>query len=219
MAPLTKARNSGCGLVGRLFTPPDEFSRRLARDDGLYRDRAVNAAARALLPSIGGLLERGSTISSDEFLRAYYAAARAAYPGGRPRPLDHLRSHVLVADPPFAEAAGRLQDATRANYSETYDAFDARATTFVAEHPCLSAALLVSKRDPALRLGALAPREHAGALTELARRGRGFVYALPRTPGSYAFVFAADDASTMSELVDRFAALDSARAGALVALP
>jgi hypothetical protein len=60
--------------------------------------------------------------------------------------------------------------------------------------------------------------KHGAALAALAKRSRGFVYALPRTSKSYAFFFVANDDATMTELVRRFVALDAMREGALVEL-
>jgi hypothetical protein len=60
---------------------------------------------------------------------------------------------------------------------------------------------------------------HARAISSvasLARRTRGFVYALPRSARSYAFLFVARDARIMDELVDRFVDLPAAGEGALV---
>src|SRR5262249_9830886 len=73
----------GNGLVGRHYMDPEVFARRLAR--GLVGYRAAAVVARALLPTMDGFLDKGVAASSDEFLRAFLAAARSTYEGGRPR--------------------------------------------------------------------------------------------------------------------------------------
>src|SRR5262249_24882099 len=110
------AASLGNGVVARHYTALEVFAQKLARDDGLVRYRAAGVVARALLPAMEGFLDRGVTASSDEFLRAFLAAARATYEGGRPRPIDHVHMLTLVADPRFATATQRLYDASNAGY-------------------------------------------------------------------------------------------------------
>jgi hypothetical protein len=211
----------GNGVVGRHYLPPDVFAGQLAR--GFVQYRAAGAVARELLPSMERLLDQGATVSSDEFLRAFSAAARATYPEGRPRPIDYLHSHVSVAGPGFATAAGRLREASWAGfpYLREYASFDVEARAFLAARPFLSAALLLSSEAEANDVaGALAPAgAHREAIASVAGRSRGFVYALPRTARSYAFLFVADSAPVMDELAARFSALPPGGEGALVVLP
>jgi hypothetical protein len=217
------AATLGNGVVGRHYADPAVFARRLARDDGLDGYREASLMARALLPSIEGLLERGVTASSGEFLRAFLAAARSSYPGGKPRPLDYVHAQALVTEPRFAAPAERLCEASRAFYPylREYPALDFEAKAFLAEHPFVSTSIFVPRAGAtsAALLDALAaPPAHRAAIAALARRARGFVYALPRTPKSYAFLFVAPDAAAAGELVERFVALGAVREGALVEL-
>jgi hypothetical protein len=210
----------GNGVVGRHYTPPEAFAKQLAR--GFVGYRAAGLVARALLPSLEQFLDRGTPVSSEEFLRAFNAAARASYDGGRPRPIDYLHSHVSVADPRYASAAQRLRDASSAGFPNLreFASFDVDAVTFLTAHPFMSAALfLPSGAEAGAAVAALAPGgKHKAAVSAAARRARGFVYALPRTPKSYAFLFVAADAATMDELVERFAALPPGGEGVLVEL-
>ncbi len=215
------ARALGNGVVAQRYEPPASFARRMARTDKGEPYREASVVGRALFPAMEGFLERGTLVSSDAFVRAFLAAARATYEGGRPRPLDYLHAPVLAAEPRFAAAAGRLRDAANAGfpYLREYGGFEAEARAFLAERPFVSAALFVPPEGAAGALGALAASaEHKAALGALARRARAFVYALPRTPKSYAFVFAAPDEASMGELVGRFVELAAAREGALVEL-
>ncbi|HEU4409140.1 MAG TPA: hypothetical protein VFS43_28035 [Polyangiaceae bacterium] len=215
------ARALGNGVVAQHYEPPESFARSMARNDPREPYREASAVGRALFPSMAGFLERGASASSDEFVRAYLAAARSTYEGGRPRPLDYLHAPVLVADPRFAAAAERLRDASNAGFPtlREYAAFDDEARGFVGERPFVSAALLVPAGGASAALdGLAAPAKHRAAMAALAGRARGFVYALPRTPKSYAFVFAAGDVKAMGELVERFVALSAMREGALVEL-
>jgi hypothetical protein len=213
----------GNGLVGRHYTAPEEFARRLARDDGLVRYRAASVVARALMPALEGFLERGVVVSSDEFLHAYTAAARATYEGGRPRPIDYVHMLTLIADPRFASATERLRDASNAGYPylREYTALDPEAKAFLVEHPFVTSGLFVpSEVRAAAALEALgASGKHVAAVSAVARRSPAFVYALPRTPKSYAFLFVAGDPPAMEELVRRFAGLTSIAEGAIVELP
>jgi len=209
------AATIGNGVIGRHYTPPDRFAKRLARDDGLVNYRAASVVARALLPSMEQLLD-GAGISSPEFIDAFLAAARATYDGGRPRPIDYLHSHVLVADPRFAAARQRLLDETHAwfPYLREYGALDAEARGYLIDHPFQSAAIFAASDAEAARaVDALRPGTplppHAA---------RGYVYALPRTPKSYVFLFVAEQPAAIDALVTRFTALPAMSEGVLVDL-
>jgi hypothetical protein len=212
----------GNGLVGQHFMEPDAFAKRLARPGGLTAFRAASVVGGALLPSMQGVLDRGTVISSDEFVRVYIAAALATYEGGRPRPIDYLRTHVMVADPRFADAIQRLRDVSFAAHPglREYTSFDAEAKGFLTEHPFQPAAIFApGEGEVTAVLEALnAGPKHTAAAAAVAKRARGFVYALPRTPKSYAFIFVAADPQVMKDLVDRFAALSAAGEGVLVEL-
>lgn len=213
----------GNGVVGRHYLPPEAFARTLAR--GLVHYRAAGQVARELLPAMEGFLDRGTTVSSDEFVRAFGAAARATYPDGRPRPLDYLHSHVSVAGPRFAAAARSLSEASWAGfpYLREYASLGVEARAFLADHPFVSSALFFPEAPPASALEPLAPAgAHPAAIWSRAGRSRGFVYALRRTAKSYAFLFVAADAPTMDRLVEAFVALPvlpPGGEGALVELP
>lgn len=218
------AATLGNGLVARHYTAPEEFARVLARDDGLVHYRAAGVVARALLPAMEGFLDRGVAASSDEFLRAFNAAARATYEGGRPRPIDHVHMLTLIADPRFSAATERLNEASNAGYPylREYTSLDPEAKAFLAEHPFVSSAHFIASDTStvAATLDALGlSGKHLAAVSAVARRSRAFVVALPRTGKSYAFLFVAGDGPTMEELVNRFAALTSIAEGAIVEIP
>ena len=100
----------GNGVVGQHYRPPDAFAKRLAR--GLTRNRATASVAREILPSMSSFLDRGTTVSSDEFLRAFNRATKAPSRTGAP-PLDYRHSPVIIADGRFASAW--QASATRSN--------------------------------------------------------------------------------------------------------
>jgi hypothetical protein len=153
-------------------------------------------------------LDRGTKVSSDEFLHAFSRATKASFTEGRPRPIDYLHSPVLVADARFAAPLQRLKDASSAGFPNLreFASLDGEATTFVKEHPFISVAVLVPEATGVLEsLGAA--EQHRAAVSSVAARSRGFVYALTRTAKSYAFVFVASDPKTMDELVERFGEL------------
>jgi hypothetical protein len=185
--------------------------------------RAAGSVAREIFPSMQSFLDQGTTVSSDAFLRAFNAAARASFEGGRPRPIDYLHSQVSIAEPRFATAAQRLRDASSAGFPNLreYASLDTGARAFVEEHPFVSVAAFLPDA-PAATLAAFAPGgKHAAAVSSVAGRARGFVYAVQRTAKSYAFLFVAGDAETMGALVDRFVELPAftpGREGALVEL-
>jgi len=211
----------GNGVVGGHYMAPEAFARSRAR--GFIQYQAAGAVAREILPALPGFLDGGAAISSPEFVRAFTAAARATFPGGRPRPLDYLHAQVSVAEPRFAGAARRLNEAAWASFPNLreFAGLDAGAASFMTAHPFISATLFLP-RDAHLAtvLAPLAPgARRLAAIAALARRARGFVYALPRTDKSYAFVVVADDEPTMVELVDRFVSLSENVPGALVELP
>jgi hypothetical protein len=89
--------------------------------------RAASVVGGALLPSMQGVLDRGTVISSDELLSVYTAAALSTYEGGRPRPIDYLRTHIMVADPRFADAIQLLRDVSFAAHPglREYTSFNA----------------------------------------------------------------------------------------------
>jgi hypothetical protein len=214
----------GNGVVGQHFLSPEAFQRALAR--GFVNYQAAGRLARELFAAMPRFLDGAATISSDEFLRAAYAATRASLPGAQPAPIDYVHSQVSVAEPAFADAAQRLRDAAWSGfpYLRDYPGLDDAARVFLAMRPCMSATLMLSAAPAAADLAMVGPtvgpaREHATAIATAAARSRGVVYALPRTAGSYAFLFIAVDLATMTELVDRFVALASAGAGVLVELP
>ncbi|HMJ54547.1 MAG TPA: hypothetical protein VK540_20840 [Polyangiaceae bacterium] len=196
----------GNGVVGQHYQPPDAFAKQLAR--GLTRNRATASVARAIFPSMSSFLDRGTTVSSDEFLRAFNRATKATFTDGRPRPIDYLHSPVLIADGRFASAAQRLRDASYAGFPSLreFAALDDEAKTFLKEHPFISVAVLVPDAAGTLLESLGLADRHGAAVSSVAARTRGFVYALPRTAKSYAFVFVAGDSKTMDDLVDRFAA-------------
>lgn len=217
------ARALGNGVVAQRYESPESFARWMARNDQREPYREASMVGRALFPSMAGVLERGTLASSDEFVRAFLSAARSTYEGGKPRPLDYLHAPVLASDPRFAAASERLRDAANAGFPtlREYASVDGEARAFMSARPFVSAALLVSIGGgaPAAAIEAIAgAAKHRAAVGALAGRTRGFVYALPRTPKSYAFVFAAVDVKAMGELVERFVSLTAMREGALVEL-
>jgi hypothetical protein len=200
------AASLGNGVVAQHYEHPDAFARQRAR--GFIRYRAAGAIALEMFPSMQSFLDRGTTISSDEFLRAFNRATKATFTDGRPRPLDYLHSPVLIADGRFAAPAQRLKDASSAGFPNLreFASLDGEAKSFVKEHPFISVAVLVPDATGVLEsLGAA--EQHRASVSSVAARSRGFVYALTRTAKSYAFVFVAGDPKTMDELVGRFADL------------
>jgi hypothetical protein len=211
----------GNGVVGRHYRPED-FAEGLPRSGRLTRNPAASPVGVALLTTMQDFLDRGVRISSEEFHQAYLAAARTRYPDGVVPPIEHVRSHVFVGDKGFDTAAAALHDASLAGFPSfrEFPSLDTAAKTFLISRPLVSA-VIFSTRDRKLSdlfeaLGADA--KHRMAATQLGARVRGFVYALPRTPKSYAFIFVAPDDATMNELVKRFVDAKSMRAGALIEL-
>jgi hypothetical protein len=197
----------GNGLVGQRYQPPEAFAKRLAR--GFSRYTAAASIAREIFPSMQAFLDRGTTVSSDEFLRAFTAATKATFANGRPRPIDYLHSQVLVAEGRFATAAEHLRDASVAGfpYLREFNSIDGEATTFLKEHPFISTAVLIPDASRTVLDSLGTSDKHRASISSVAARSRGFVYAMSRTAKSYAFVFVTPDAKTMDELVDRFAQL------------
>ena len=116
---------------------------------------------------------------------------------------------MLVADGRFAAPAQRLKDASSAGFPNLreFASLDGEAKVFLKERPFISAAVLVPDgAGTVLESLGLADR-HIAAVSSVAARTRGFVYAVPRTAKSYAFVFVASDPKTMEELVNRFTEL------------
>jgi hypothetical protein len=215
------AASLGNGVVAQHYERPDAFAKQLARGFGGYR--AAGAVAREIFPSMQSFLDRGTTVSSDEFLRAFNRATKASFTDGRPRPIDYLHSPVLIADGRFAAAAQRLKDTSSAGFPtlREFASLDAEAKSFVTDHPFISVAFLMP--DAAGVLESLGPADkHRAAVSSVAARARGFVYALTRNAKSYAFVFVASDSKTMDELVSRFAELAGlapGHEGVLVEMP
>ncbi|WP_394830172.1 hypothetical protein LVJ94_27060 [Pendulispora rubella] len=204
----------GNGIVGRHYSSPEAFTAQVAR--GFIHYRAAGSLARELLPSMQDVLDRGTLVSSPEFRRVFRAAAQASYDGGRPRPIDYLHSHVSIAGPSFAGAAQRLRDASWAGFPNLreYASLDVEAKAFLTAHPFENVALFLQGPVPPSVLEELAPASKRALPAPLLTSGsRGFVYAAPRTAKSYLFLFVADDAKTMDDLVDRFAALPAGAGG------
>jgi hypothetical protein len=199
----------GNGVIGRHYLAPGVFTAQLTK--GFVNYEAAGALARALYPSLDGLLASGATVSSDEFARVFEAAARASYPGRRPRPIDYLHGEISIAASAFAGAAQHLHDVAWAGfpYLHKHAPDDPAAASDLVARPFESAAILLPADDAlAKRLAALgAPPKHAAAIVAHARRSPGFVYAFARSPKSYAFVFVAPNDTVMTTVVDRFAAL------------
>ncbi len=208
----------GNGVVGSHYQPPARFEARRARGF-IQQYRAAGAVARDLYAVLPDLLERGTRISSEEFLNTYFQAALATYPEGRPRPLDYLHSQISVSKPRFAPAAEQLKEAASAGfpYLREYAGLDA-ARDFLLEHPRVNSALFLPIEASLAQ--SLRPFDtegtHLSAVGALAERGRAFVYALPRAQDSYAFLFAGKTSEAMRDLVERFTALESMQAGLLV---
>jgi hypothetical protein len=213
------ATSFGNGLVFRHYHPEEDFARYSGRGF-LSGYKAAGALAAAFLPRFEELLAAGATITSPEVLRAIAEAAQASYRARGPKPVDYLHSHVLAADPQLRAAAERVRDAAFAGfpYLREFPQLDGEAQRYLVEHPLLSGALYLPS-DADLDK-ALAPLGVASArIAELrgsAARSRGLVYALPRTPKSYLFVFIARDAASASELAESFLALQEMREGALI---
>jgi hypothetical protein len=201
------AASLGNGVVGQHYKSPDAFAKQLAR--GFIGYHAAGAVAREIFPSMQSFLDRGTKVSSDEFLHAFSRATKASFTEGRPRPIDYLHSPVLVADARFAAPLQRLKDASSAGFPNLreFASLDGEATTFVKEHPFISVAVLVPDAAGTVLESLGIADQHRTAISSVAARSRGFVYALTRTAKSYAFVFVASDPKTMDELVGRFAEL------------
>ena len=201
----------GNGVIGRHYLAPDAFAAQLRK--GFVNYGAAGAVARALFPALDKLLASGATVSSDDFAAAYEAAARASYPGGRPRAIDYLHSEISTAPAALAAASQHLHDVAWAGfpYLREHPLDDPAAASDLAAHPFESAAIfLTPDASLATRLATLgAPSKHAAAVAARARTSPGFVYAFARSPKSYAFVFVAKDDAAGSSVVDRFAALSA----------
>jgi hypothetical protein len=196
----------GNGIAGRHYRP-DDFGEGLPKKGRLTRHPTASPIGVALLPSMQAVLDRGVRISSDEFVETYLAAARTHWPNGSVPPIEHLRSHVFVGDAAFDAAARKLLDASLAGFPsyQAYPQLDPSAKAFLLSHPYVNAALFKTPERLTDLLDILRPEpQHQAALSSLAARGRPFVYALPRTPKSYAFLFVAKTDAEMSELVGRF---------------
>jgi hypothetical protein len=211
----------GNGVVGRHYRPED-FTAGLPRSGRLTLNPAASPVGVALLPALEGFLDRGVRISSDEFHQAYLAAARTRYPDGQVPAIEHVRSHVFVGDAGFDTAARTLHDESLAGFPSfrEFPSLDTAAKAFLISRPLVSAVIFST---PDRKLSDVTEALHADvkhriAVTQLAARTRGFVYALPRTPKSYAFVFVAREDAAMNELVKRFVDAKSTRAGALIEL-
>ena len=207
----------GNGIGGRHFRP-DDFAAGLPKRGRLSAHPTASPISVALLPAMQAVLDRGVRISSDEFVETYLAAARAHWPKGSVPPIEHLRSHAFVGDAGFDAAARKLLDASLAGFPSylTYPQLDPSAKAFLLSYPYVNAALFRTPERLADLLDVLRPEpKHRAALTSLAARGRPFVYVLPRTPKSYAFVFVAKTDSEMSELVTRFLEAKVTTAGSM----
>jgi hypothetical protein len=196
----------GNGLAGRHYRP-DDFVAGLPRTGRLTANPSASPIGVALLPAMQDILDRGVRISSDEFVAAYLAAARTHWPNGSVPPIEHLRSHVFVGDAGFDAAARALLEASLAGFP-SYRAFaqlDPSARAFLWSRPHINAAIFKAPDKLPELLDILRPEPtHRAALTSAVARGRPFVYTLPRTPKSYAFLFVAKSDTEMSELVARF---------------
>jgi hypothetical protein len=193
----------GNGIGGRHFRPND-FDAGVPKKGRLSMHPSASPISVALLPSMQDLFDRGARISSSEFVEAYLAAARTHWPNGSVPPIEHLRSHAFVGDAGFDAAARKLLDASLAGFPSyvTFPQLDPAAKAFLLSHPYVNGALFRAPDQLAELLDALRPEpKHRAALTSLAARGRPFVYVLPRTPKSYAFLFVAKTDAEMSDLV------------------
>jgi hypothetical protein len=196
----------GNGLAGRHYRP-DDFAAGLPKTGRLTANPSASPIGVALLPAMQDILDRGVRISSDEFVAAYLAAARTHWPNGSVPPIEHLRSHVFVGDAGFDAAAHTLLEASLAGFP-SYRAFaqlDPSARAFLGSRPYINAAIFKAPDKLPEVLDVLRPEpKHRAALTSAVARGRPFVYTLPRTPKSYAFLFVAKSDADMSGLVARF---------------
>jgi hypothetical protein len=207
----------GNGIGGRHYRP-DDFAAGLPKKGRLSGHPTASPISVALLSSMQAVFDRDVRISSDEFVETYLAAARTRWPTGSVPPIEHLRSHVFVGDTGFESAARKLVDASLAGFPSyrAYPQLDPSAKAFLVSHPFVNAAIFNTHERVTELLDTLRPEaKHRAALASLATRGRPFVYALPRTPKSYAFLFVAKTDAEMSDLVTRIAESKVTTAGAL----
>lgn len=209
----------GNGLVERALRTDDRWTAYLARPLSFYNDSTLDAAGKALLPTLDSLLRAGARLRDARTLAAIRRTLESAM-GPRlasPRALLHdVWGFVdnTVADP--FEVGRHLRRALRPGvYSMSVDPADRAPTATFRTDPWIGAVVVapVQSLDRLAARGAFRASEVA-AIRRAAARGP-VLYGARRANGARTWVIVARSAAEARPLVDRLAALPRDADGAV----
>ncbi len=199
----------GNGLVSRAVDR-EGFEKRLAKPLGLYHDPFIDPNVKAILGWIETYAASGKTLYDAEFLDGYLPLVAAAFPKGI-APAMRMRPLVTVYDAGLDEIDSHLRHALNPSWAESDSGFGREGRELLAKHPLWGTAVLVlaARVDQVLGVEKHVDAKAIARLHTEAAKKTPFVVTLTRAGAEPIFVFVAQDAASLTALVDRFAALDA----------
>jgi hypothetical protein len=202
----------GNGLVERALRPTAQWAAYAERPRSFYNDDVIDAAGKALLPTVDSLLRAGATLREPATLAAIQRTLATAMGPGllRPRALLHDLWGFIderVAEP--REIVRALQVGLNAgNYSLSIDSAGAMPTAALQRDPWVGAVVVA----PAGSLARLAARgafdaRELPAMRRAASAGP-VLYGARRANGARTWVVVARSGAEARPLVQRLAALE-----------
>jgi hypothetical protein len=194
-------------LSRKAYLTPEEFQAEMASGRPWYRDAAIDAAARAALPVVEGLLASGETLYDAGFVPAYLKALQTGMGPALQRPALKLRTLMAVAEDrelrPAFEAMQRAQAAGRSQTAFPLEESDMR--NIWLKHPEASGVLVVRGGsleklrgyEPVLGKGIV---ERLGAAR---KQHRAFVQAVKRGRHATMFVVVGDTPAEVGKLAEQ----------------
>jgi len=190
------------GLARRRLRPAS-FAAYAAAPHSFYADAEIDRAAKALLPWVEPLLDRGSSLfdaPAEEIIRRIHDALGPSLA----RPVLGLCSHVVAFQAPnLAAVRDFLVSEARARVSYAFSSLDdEEAQRMLERHPGLAGVLLLRPGD----LPRLAhwSRVVDGTIIAAAMHqppGTGFIYGVRRSDKAYIYLVVAGDAAESQRLV------------------
>jgi hypothetical protein len=197
-------------LSRKAYLTPAEFQTEMASGRPWYKDVAIDAAARAALPVVEGLLARGETLYDAGFVPAYLQALRAGMGASLDRPALKLRTLLVVAEDrelrPAIEAIQRAQAAGRSQTAIPLEEEDMKRLWL--KHPDASGVVVVRGGSLAKLRGyeAVLGKGILEKLVSVRKQHRAFVQAVKRGRHSVMFVIVGDTPAEVGKLAEQLMA-------------
>ncbi|HEY4178510.1 MAG TPA: hypothetical protein VGM90_16800 [Kofleriaceae bacterium] len=200
-------------MVGRVLIP-EETTRRIASENGLYNERSIDRTAKALVGGLEALT--AGTIDDEAFFTAYLAAVHAGL-GDAPPPSAYLREFLLSYSPAMRVSGERFIRESKAGSVYSSEVGSPGAVDDVTRNREFTAVAMLPPDDMKgfqAYAAALGPTVQEALAAEI-KRGVPFIYAVDRPPHAKSYVLVARDNASMDALADALLARQESLQGVM----